>query len=215
MKHIAIGVFHIIYPKKDVEQSVFSAIYGSLKHLVGKTVPKAMLKKNLLRVIANWHFVMEGMAVPEWDGTITSSDVVFIGVARLKESRDGRQRLLVSLKLKTGLGAGIIQCTVFTTAQALDFLDRKSGCSSFNCAAEEIAGMEARLLVSVKPDGLLKVDAWGDCTEAQRRHNKKLSQLRGDPQKCQLAPSPCNVCRKTIHECNLAVWLGDKEKTNG
>lgn len=186
------------------------AAVGSLDHLTGQEVDSKSLTKNVHRLVANLHFLADGMEIPEWDGSREYSDVVFIGVGSVQEDTNGADRFIVSIKLKTGICAGIITCAVLSRRSLSQFLLRVSGTSKSECAVEEIAGMEASLALSLAANGLLIVHSWS-CNEKQKQHNRDIAEKRRNVMKCGLAPAPCNVCSKTIVECPLAVWLPKAE----
>lgn len=197
--------FHASQPSVKPSAGSTSAAMQSVEHLLGKSVSYKVLLRNMTRLLANWHFIRDEMVIPEWEGEPQTADAVFIGVTRLGTLAQ-QQQLLVAIKLKTGLCAGIITCAaVFESAMQL-FLDSKSGTSKYKCAPEELAGMQARLLLMANSDGTLRILEW-DCTDSQRKHNKDLAERRSDLQKCPAAPLPCNACDKNIRECPLAVWL--------
>lgn len=181
-----------------------TALYNSLSHLLGRALSPELLRANVHRVVANWHFIMEGMDIPEWGGERIDAKIIFIGVRRAKVKDGGRPRYHVRFKLKSGLGAGIILCAVLYEAAMYRFLDKFSGTRSFNCPAEEIAGMEARVQLSIT-EKTVTIHDW-NCTAEQRKHNAELATLRSNVAKCRLGV-PCNTCKKNILQCNLAVWL--------
>ena len=187
------------------------ALQSSLAHLLDKSLTEQLIRANVARAIANWHFIYEGMTIPEWDGTKIDAHIVFIGIRNVRVSAGERAKFMAEVKLKTGLSAGIILCVVLYDAAIYRFLDRYSGTRSFDCPAEEISGMEARVIISLK-GGQATIHQW-DCTTAQREHNKKLAEFRTDVAKCRLQ-IPCNTCNKTILECPLAVWLPAQHKEN-
>lgn len=180
------------------------ALWDGVAHLIGQTPGRAELRSNLSRLLANWNFIAEGMHVPLWDGKATTSDAVFIGVSKAKTKPGERQKYLVKTKLKTGVCAGIIQCVPLNDNQIYNFLDKVSGTRKYNCSAEEIAGMRARLDVEVMGEDLLIRHM--ACTENQRKSNKQIAEARSDLRKCARC-MPCNACTRTVLDCPLAVWL--------
>lgn len=188
--------------KPTLEQ--LGALGDTLAWLKGLTLDEKHLKRNALRVFANWQFIREGVPIPEWDGTPDTAEVYVLGVARLKP-KAGADRLMLTVKLKSGLGAGIIQCGLLYRAAIETFLDHRAGCSNMQCTAEEISGM--LFMATVTFDGTLLHFADLQTTERQRKHNKELTARRSDPQRCRRG-IPCNVCEKTVAECPLAVWRG-------
>ena len=93
------------------------ALWNSISHLLGQTPTPALIKRNAMHVIANWNFVEEGVTIPQWDGTPITTDVVFIGVARMECEEGTMPKLYVKLKLKTGLCAGIITGVSITSSK--------------------------------------------------------------------------------------------------
>lgn len=182
-----------------------AALYSSLEHLLDHAVSGKVLKRNILRVLANWNFIHDGCCVPLWDGSKTTSEVLFLGVARMPARPGALPDLLVKAKLKTGLGAGIIKCGLLSTQRIAQFLEHSSGTGKFKCDLEEIAGMRATSEVSLESDGLFRFQGFS-CSEAQKAANRKLTERRSDPFRCE-AGLPCSICTKTITECPLAVWL--------
>jgi hypothetical protein len=195
--------------KKLIPQQL-SALETSTEHLIGQKVTRELLVSNAYRVLANFHFIMEGMPIPIWDGSRIDASVVFLGVYKKRERIKNKIYLTVKLKLRTGLAAGIIMCARFTSRQISFFLQRCAGVKSFSCAIEEISGMKASLVVESDGDNLKVVD-W-KCTADEKKYNRKLAEARRDVRKCSTF-MPCNTCPRTIQECGLAIWLS--EETNG
>lgn len=177
--------------KLNAEQE--TALYNSLSHLLNATLTEELIRTNVHRVVANWHFIMEGMEVPVWCGERTDAKVIFIGVLRARTGSGDRPKYHVKFKLKSGLGAGIILCATLYESAMYRFLDKFSGARSFNCPAEEIAGMEARIVLSVT-ENVVTIHDW-DCTTSQKAHNAKLAELRSSVTKCR-RNIPCNTCKK-------------------
>lgn len=187
------------------------ALWNSVNHLLGQTPTPAMIKRNAMHVIANWNFIEEGVAIPQWDGTPIVSDVVFIGVARLQHEEGTQPKLYVKLKLKTGLCAGIITGVSLTSSKIGYFLDHIAGVSREHCSVEEIAGMQARLQVAWESGKLVVLD-W-QATGTHKANNRKITEARSDAAKCTRS-QPCNVCTADVTQCKLAVWLPRKKKEN-
>ena len=190
--------------KEPFTRRANEALYATCKHLLGQGPDKALVKGNMLRIIANWHFIENGMEIPVWDGSQCTADAVFLGVRRLKTSEGVMPKLIVRVKLKSGLCAGIIRPVELSANRIGQFLDRVAGVSTYHCALEEIAGMEAKLLVDYSGNQLNIYD-W-TCTMAQKHANRDITAARTDAAKCPNA-QPCNVCKKDIKQCPLAVWL--------
>lgn len=193
--------------RKALTQEQSWALSQSVSDLEGQILTKAQVKANANRIVANWNFVQEGVPIPYWDGTKTRSDAVFIGFQRKREVVRDAVWYSLRLKLKTGIPAGIIVGTRLSRRQLSIFLDRVSGTGRFHCGIEEVAGMAAN--VSVERDGdQIRIGAW-ECSPEQRKANVELAELRGDVRRC-ANTVPCNICRKTIKDCNLAVWLPEE-----
>ena len=208
------AMFAAVAKKSKPSPPQIAAAFAGLNHLKAKCSSVKLLTANVTRLLANWHFVRDGMQVPDWDGSRAASDLVVLGVKRLETAPGQRLQYLVAAKLKTGLCAGIISCGRLSDAAIYNFLQHTSGTAKLECAAEEIAGMRARATVSFVDD-MLKFHAWS-CNDDQKKHNRDIAQRRVDPVKCRMAPTPCNVCNKNIRECPLAVWLPEpKGKQNG
>jgi len=188
------------------------ALQQSLEHLCGRGHTEDIIYLNMYRVIANWDFIREGMRIPLWHGEPITADVIFIGVRLLSNKPGEMPRYYLRVRLKTGIGAGIICGVVLRTEAMQLFLDRISGCSKYNCTVEEISGMQTRAVVSMV-SGNLHFHDW-KCTPEQKRKNRELSELRGDPCKCH-KKNMCNTCKCDINECPLAVWLPKEENENG
>lgn len=186
-------------------KAVSTAFVASLAHLIGKPHSRAVINRNIRRVLANWHFIDEGMTIPDWDGSSTDADAVVIGVKNAGTTAGGFRAFLVLFKLKTGLVAGITRCSLESERRIEAFLQHDSGCANYSCAPEEIAGMRVRVTVSSAGGSLLKIEELS-ATSAQKKLNKELCEARSDVTKCG-NPIPCNACGKTIEECPLAVWL--------
>lgn len=197
-------VFAAVSSPKRPDKEQLLAAYRSLGHLIiAGPAPRHMVVANVTRLLANWNFIQEGMEIPLWDGSRTTADMVVIS---FQYPHPTRTKCLLLVKLKTGLGAGIIICAQVYTEAVAQFLQRSSGTAKYYCAVEEVAGMEVRASVSMNPDNTLRIHEW-DCTERQKEHNRDLAKRREDPAKCPNAPSPCNACPKTVKECPLAVWM--------
>jgi hypothetical protein len=117
-----------------------TAALGTLEHLVGGTHSKATLNNNALRILANWHFIRDGMEVPMWDGNADDMSMVVIGVRQMQPGAYGPRHMLL-VKMKSGLAAGIIQCTVVNdsvinltlpSAQILDIITNPSDIRTFS-----------------------------------------------------------------------------------
>lgn len=190
--------------KQPLKKKSNEALYATCKHLLGQAPSQAVVKGNMLRIIANWHFIENGMEVPVWDGSQCTADAVFLGVRRLKTPDGVMPKMIVRVKLKSGLCAGVIRPVEMTANRIGQFLDRVAGVNHFHCAIEEIAGMEAKLLVDYSGNQLNIYD-WR-CTDPQKAANRAITEARTDAAKCTNA-QPCNVCKKDIKQCPLAVWL--------
>lgn len=190
------------------------AAYSTVEHLVGRASTIEMLCANVTRLVANWHFVREGMAVPEWDGSPTEADVLFVCLDRkLIKLPGGQLGRNAKIKLKTGLGAGIITCCALFKRSTELFLEHESGAASLSCPFEEIAGMEARTMVRLNQDGTCSLGRLST-TDAQRKHNRDLAMRRSDPARCGRGV-PCNICRLDIMQCPLAIWNTSQGGSDG
>jgi hypothetical protein len=195
--------------KKKLTDAQWNALAMSTEHLIGQQLTKKLLVSNAYRVLANFYFIMEGMAIPVWDGTSIEASVVFIGLHRKREQIKDKLYLKVQLKFRNGLSAGIIYWVAFTPRQIQFFLQRFSGCKSLNPAIEEISGMRASLVVELCGEQLKVLD-W-DCTADEKAYNRQLTEARRNVRKC--TPfRPCNTCPKTIGQCPLAIWLQEIEQ---
>lgn len=190
--------------KGPLTQRANEALYATCKHLLGQSPSRSVVKGNVLRIIANWHFIENGMEIPVWDGSTCTADAVFLGVLREKTPEGVMPKLIVRVKLKSGLCAGIIRSVELSANRIGQFLDHVAGVSTYHCALEEIAGMEARVVVDYEGNRLNLYD-W-TCSQAQKAANRALTMARTDAAKC-LNAQPCNVCKKDIKQCPLAVWL--------
>lgn len=197
--------------KNLAKWEAWTAAMNSMVHLVGADVSSKVLVRNVHRLVANLHFIADGMAIPEWDGSKESSSVVFIGLIGVNDEVSTSERYVVKMKLKTGVCAGIITCAVLSHRTLAQFLLKTAGVSTLECSVEEVSGMEASLTLSLCDNGLVKVHEWS-CNERQKKHNRDLAQRRRDVTKCGEAPLPCNACQKNITECPLAVWLPKKKE---
>lgn len=182
-----------------------SAAMSSILHLEGRRMELPLVIRNVYRLLANLNFIHDGMEIPEWDGGRESTSAVFLSVKGVGDEGSVYDRYILEVKLKTGVCAGIITCAVLSRRSLNQFLMKESGTSKFECAVEEVSGMEATLTVSLNDHGLLQVHE-RSCSETQRKHNRELAKLRRDPLKCAKAPMPCNVCGCSTRECPLAVW---------
>ena len=193
---------------QKLNQVQLDALSASTEHLIGQELTRSLLVSNAWRVLANFHFIMEGMAIPVWEGERTEAQAVFLGLSRKRELIKNKLYLSVKLKLRSGLAAGIIIWSRLTNRQVNFFLQRQSGCKSLNPAAEEISGMRATLQIELQGDDL-KVVAW-QCSADEKSYNRKLTEARRSVRKCSTF-MPCNTCPKTIKECPLAIWLPEEQ----
>ena len=198
-------------PKKLTDEQM-SAGLASCAHLVGLPPGEetlTLLRRNFWRLIANWYFIDEGMEIPEWRGEPETTDVAFLSVRKQRStSPNSKPKYIVRVRLKTGLCAGIITGVLLSSQAIYHFLTKVSGTRAFNCAAEEIAGMEGRVVIEVV-NNLYHIKTW-TCNQAQKDINKKIAEARADVRKCKRG-IPCNVCNMTVAQCPLAVWT-EKEK---
>lgn len=184
-----------------------SALERSTDHLLGQTLTQQLLEANAYRVIANWKFITEGMEIPMWTRGRTDAEVLFLGCDKQRVFEKNKLYLVCAIKLRTGLGAGIISRVRFTPRQISFFLTKHSGTKSYSCSVEEISGMKASLVLELTGDEISVVD-W-KCSQAQRKYNRQLAEARRDVRKCSTF-RPCNTCPKTTRECNLAIWLPEE-----
>ena len=212
LRRFAVVLRDICHTAKKVpfRQRSAAALWDTLSHLLGQTPTPALIKRNAMRVIANWNFIEEGVPIPTWDGMPLTSDAVFVGVARLPVGEGEMPKLYLRVKLKTGLCAGIITGVSVSASKIGYFLDHVGGVAHSHCNVEEIAGMQARLQVSWEGGKLVILD-W-QATDAQKSANRKITEARSDAAKCTRS-QPCNVCKADISQCSLAVWLPRKKKT--
>ena len=192
---------------KKLAAEQLSALERSTDHLLGQVLTQQLLEANAYRVIANWKFIAEGMEIPLWTGGRTDAEVLFLGCEKQRVLEKNKLYLVCVIKLRTGLGAGIISRVRFTPRQISFFLGKHSGTKSVGCSIEEISGMKASLVLEMQGDEIKVVD-W-KCTQAQRNYNRQLAEARRDVRKCS-AFRPCNTCPKTTRECNLAIWLPEE-----
>lgn len=192
---------------KKLTTEQLSALERSTDHLLNQTLTKELLDANTQRVLANWHFIMEGMEIPVWTSGRTDAEVLFLGCSKKRKVENGKVYLHICMKLRTGLSAGIITWVDLTTRQISFFLGKKSGTKSYGCSPEEISGMKASTVLELAGD-MIKIVDW-KCTDSQRKYNKQLAEARRDVRKCATF-CPCNTCPKTTRECNLAIWLPEE-----
>lgn len=193
---------------KKLDQPQLDALASSTEHLIGQLLTRQLLVSNAYRVLANFHFIMEAMAIPVWEGERTEAQAVFLGLSRKREVKNNKLYLNVKIKLRSGLAAGIIYWSRFTNRQVNFFLQRQSGCKSLNPAVEEISGMRASLQIEMQGEELLVVD-WR-CSADEKTYNRKLTEARRDPRKCATF-MPCNTCPKNVVDCPLAIWLPEEK----
>ena len=181
-----------------------NAAYGSIMHLFGKQPSKELLVSNFYRLLANWQFIDEGIVIPQWEGQATQSDLAFLAVEKHTQLT-AKKRLLynVRTRLKTGLCAGIITWVPLSELFIYRFLDRISGTRKFKCAAEEIAGMEARAIVQINNGKYVLSDV--SVSQKQKETNQAIASARSAVDKC-VRGGPCNTCSATVADCPLAVY---------
>lgn len=193
--------------KQKLNDEQLAALEKSTKHLIGQKLTKKLIHSNAYRVIANWHFIAEGMEIPVWEGDPIDCACTFLGLNRKRIKNNNKLYLEVRLKLRTGLAAGIICGSRFTQRQINFFLKRQSGAGSYNCAVEEISGMKAQLTVELQGEDI-RVTDW-KCNQSDKDYNRTLAEMRRNARKCS-RPIPCNTCSKTVNECKLAIWLAQE-----
>lgn len=157
LKQLVADAFHVIQPRLKPVPGAVSSAFGALSHLLDKKPTANVLKRNVVRLLANWHFVRDGMDIPEWDGSATTTDIVILGIARRPITIFGKPAHNAVLKLKTGLCAGIITCVALNDAVLGRFLDHTAGVCRMECALEEVSGMMFRAEVSMRDGITLKV----------------------------------------------------------
>ena len=194
--------------KRLLNDEQLSALEKSTSHLMGHTLTKQLLHSNAYRVLANWHFIHDGMAIPVWEGEPIDCACTFLSLNRKRIQVNNKLYLQVRMKLRSGLAAGIIYGVRFTPRQVGFFLRRLSGTNSLNCAIEEISGMKAQVTIETDGDDIRVLD-W-NCNQSDKEYNRSLAEARRNPRKCS-NPIPCNTCRCTVNDCKLAIWLADKE----
>ncbi len=193
--------------KQKLSQEQLAALERSADHLIGQTLTQDLIDANTYRIMANWHFIMEGMEVPLWTGGRTDAEVLFLGCEKRRIVENNKLYIVCAIKLRTGLAAGIITRVRFTPRQVSFFLNKHSGTKSIGCAAEEISGMKARVVLDMKGEDITVVE-W-ECSAEQKAYNKQLAEARRDVRKCSTF-IPCNTCPRTTKECNLAIWLPEE-----
>ena len=193
--------------KQKLSKEQWDMLVASTEHLIGQTLTRKLLVSNAYRVLANFHFIAEGMAIPIWDGGSIEASIVFTGLSKKREQVKDKVYVKAQMKFRNGISAGIINWSAFTPRQIQFFLQRHSGCKSLNPAIEEISGMRASLVVEMQGDQLKVLD-W-KCTDDEKKYNKALTEARRSVRKC--TPfRPCNTCPKTIEQCPLAIWLPEE-----
>ena len=190
-------------PKTGLTTDQFAALLSSMDHMLGSEHTKKELKANVERIIANWHFIYEGMPVPLWDGDVTDGDIQFRFLYRKRESFHNKVYLFASVKVNTGLAAGCIFDTRLSTRQISVFFSRVAGVRKFCCSVEEISGMKTGAVIELQGENL-HIHDW-KCSTEQMRYNRELSKMRRDARRCP-AVRPCNTCHKNVLECSLAIW---------
>jgi len=204
-------VVSVVERSKKLDGECASAALESLAHMEGKNMPRSMIVSNVTRLVANWPFVKDKCAIPFWDGTLVTSEIVVLGLANIPPGIGDKARRLVRLKLKTGLPAGIIKWSVLYDSTIRMFFDKESGCAKYNCAIEELSGM--RFQADVSQSGqFLKIRNM-TAGDRARKQNRELTEKRLLVDKCG-TPVPCNICAKTVLECPLAVWWPKQENRN-
>ena len=196
--------------KKKLEPEQLSALEQSTDHLLNQVLTQELIDANAYRVLANWHFIHEGMEIPVWEGEPIDCACTFLGLERKRLQINNKLYLQVRMKLRSGLAAGIIQGVRFTPRQVAFFLRRLSGTNSLNCAIEEISGMRAQVTVEANGDEIRVLD-W-KCNQSDKEYNRSLAEARRSPRKC-TTPIPCNTCRSTVVDCPLAIWLAQPKET--
>ena len=195
---------------RKLERQQLAALERSTEHLMGQEMTKQLLHSNAYRVLANWHFIKEGMPIPVWEGDPIDCACTFLSIDKKRETKNDKLFLKVRVKLRSGLAAGIIYGVAFTPKQIGYFLKHISGAKAYNCAIEEFSGMRAQVTVEMQGEELHVLD-W-KCTESDRKYNRELAEARRNPRKCN-NQIPCNACPRTVNACNLAIWTGANKET--
>ena len=178
------------------------ALRDGMSHLVGMEYAWRLVRRNCLRLLANWDCVAEGVAPEPWRGQPAITEAVVVGLRVMP-----RERLLLKVNLKTGVCAGITGMTVMPRRVADYFVEHLAGVSSMECATEDISGMRLTATVSESQDGsgLLELRNL-DATARQKKLNRELEKSRDERKGCS-SQAPCNQCSRTVDQCPLAVFL--------
>ena len=60
-------MFAAVAKKSKPSPPQIAAAFAGLNHLQAKCSSVKLLTANVTRLLANWHFVRDGMQVPDWD----------------------------------------------------------------------------------------------------------------------------------------------------
>lgn len=206
---LALDIFSCLYKKKPMTARQQQALFDSLSHLMGQVSTRKMLLKNAMRIFANWEYIDRGSEIPVWEGEQIRAVVEFQSLQRIRDIPSDCPVYAAPTKLKNGLGAGIILCTVLRETVIDKFLHAWSGCSRYKCSAPEIAGMQAQVKLRAS-GGQALIDEWGR-TNHTREHNVQLTEARLSPTKCSRM-IPCEMCSMTVSQCPLAIWTDRKKE---
>ena len=123
------------------------------------------------RIVANWHFIEEGMRIPEgWGGESITAHVVFIGVLKLRHSSGGRERYLVEPKNRPrSRNNNTRNLSAASTGSWKSF----QAPGVLTAQQKSLQEWKQELYLCCRPP---TIHEW-DCTTAQREHNKTLSEL--------------------------------------
>lgn len=189
-------------PSARARGDMLRALCGGLSHLEGKESSHRLLRRNCLRLLANWDCVSQGVTPEPWLGQPVRTEVVVVGVRPLP-----KERLLLKANLKTGVCAGITGMSVMPRRVADYFVEHLAGVSRLECATEDISGMRLTATVSESRDGSALLEMRDiDTTERQKRMNRELERARDERKGCS-SQVPCNQCPRRVGQCPLAVFL--------
>ena len=79
------------------------AAWRSVEALRGKQLPLVSLKRNMRRLIANWHFIADGAPVPWWDGSPETGDAQIVALRPAMGRDEDHEYYRARLLLKTGI----------------------------------------------------------------------------------------------------------------
>ena len=79
------------------------AAWQSVRELRGRMLDVHELRRNMRRLVANWHFIADGAPVPWWDGRPETGDAQIVALRPAMGRDEDHEYYRARLLLKTGI----------------------------------------------------------------------------------------------------------------